>query len=72
MGHLIRACQPEKYKRESLLEFMAKGKKKKPFLKEETFCLQMCASNISKIKINTEDGLSWYPRGNKKKHFSGN
>lgn len=64
-----------KYKRKSSLEFVAKGKKKKKETKthlaeEATFFLQPSASNISKIKINREDGLSWYRR--EKKYFSGN
>lgn len=45
---------------------------KNPLAKEATFCLQPCVSNIFKIKINTEDGLSWYPRGKKKIKKSGN
>lgn len=47
-------------------------REKNPFSKEETFCSQPCALNISKTKINPKDGLSLYPRGNQEKHFSGN
>lgn len=42
--------------------------KKNPLAKEATFCLQPCASNISKTKINKEGGLSWY-QGEKKGIF---
>lgn len=69
MGDLIRACQPEKYERTSLLKFVAEGKKSS--CKRGNFLLTTMCFKYLQNKNQQRRWLVMISRG-KKRYFSGN